>query len=486
MMHKALKMENHSVTPLPETASAVHLLGICGTGMASLAGMFHERGFRVTGSDQAMYPPMSDFLAEMGIKVSEGYRAANLMPRPDLVVVGNVIRKTNPEAIELEKSGVPYVSMPEALNRFFINDKTRIVVGGTHGKTTLSSMIAWILFAEGKDPGFMIGGLPRNFRKNHRLGKGPFFVVEGDEYDTAYFDKRPKFLHYCPDIAVVTSCEFDHADIYENLEQIVKQFRAFTALVPPDGCIVACGDDPRVRKMIDGGRVPVQVYGFNGHADWSVEEMAHHAQGISATVMHRARRVARGTLPLIGSHNLLNAVAAIAVAERVGIEPQRAMDALAAFQGVKRRQEMLGEEQGILVIDDFAHHPTAVQVTVDGVRLRFPDRRLVAVFEPRTNTSRRSLFQKDYVSVLSGADAVVVRSPRDVDKLPEWDRFDSQRLVEDLRGRGTRAHAFSDTDAILEFLALEVRAGDVVLIMSNGSFDNLGSRLMASLEERAT
>ena len=486
MMHEALKKDEHSEPPLPETAAAVHLLGICGTGMASLAGMFHERGYRVSGSDQAMYPPMSDFLAEMGISVREGYRATNLTPRPDLVVVGNVIRRTNPEAIEVEKAGVPYVSMPEALNRYFIGDKTRIVVGGTHGKTTLSSMIAWILFAEGKDPGFMIGGIPGNFLRNHRLGEGPFFVVEGDEYDTAYFDKRPKFLHYDPDIAVVTSCEFDHADIYESLDQIVEQFRAFAGMVPRDGCIIACGDDARVRNIIKGCEAPVQVYGFKGPVDWSADEVAYHAGGIAATIMHRDRSVARGTLPLTGSHNLLNAVAAIAVAARVGIQPQAAMDALTAFQGVKRRQEVLGEEQGILVIDDFAHHPTAVHVTVAGVRSRFPERRLIAVFEPRTNTSRRSLFQQQYVSVLLAAHVIVARSPRDVDKLPEGDRFDSFRLAEDLRGRGRSAQAFADTDAILDFLAQKLKAGDVVLIMSNGSFDNLGTRLMEALKERGT
>jgi UDP-N-acetylmuramate: L-alanyl-gamma-D-glutamyl-meso-diaminopimelate ligase len=486
MIQEALKKHAHDEPPLLQPAAAVHLLGICGTGMASLAGMFHERGFRVSGSDQAMYPPMSDFLADMGIKVSEGYRPGNLYPLPDLAVVGNVIRRANPEAVELEKSGVPYVSMPEALNRYFIADKTRIVVGGTHGKTTLSSMIAWILYAEGRDPGFMIGGLPGNFRKNHRLGQGRFFVLEGDEYDTAYFDKRPKFLHYDPHIAVVTSCEFDHADIYENLDQIVKQFRAFMGLVPQDGCIVACGDDQRVREMIEDCRAPVQVYGFNGPVHWSAAEVTHSPNGIRATILNHDRRVAVGTLPLFGAHNLLNAVAAIAVAEHVGISPQRAMEALRAFQGVKRRQEILGEEHGMLVIDDFAHHPTAVEVTLAGVRSRFPDRRLVAVFEPRTNTSRRSFFQQHYASALMAADLVAVRSPRDVDKLPEWDRFDSERLAENLRSIGRKASAFADTEALLDFLSREVRTGDVVLVMSNGSFDKVGSRLLEILRERGT
>ncbi len=451
--------------------------------MGSLAGMFHERGYRVTGSDQGAYPPMSDFLKELGISVMEGYSAANLHPEPDLVVVGNVIRRDNPEAIELEHSNIPFCTMPEALNSFFGRSGKQIVVAGTHGKTTVSAMIAWILYEEGLDPGFMIGGLPRNFMKNYRLGAGEYFVVEGDEYDTAYFEKTPKFVHYHPYVGVITSCEFDHGDIYESLEEIKESFREFAALIPADGCLVAFGGDEDVRQVADGDRVPVEHYGPDPEFPWHGYSLGENGRGIMAKIVRKRETVASGTLPVVGYHNLMNSIAAVAVAAKVGIDPQRAMSALESFKGIKRRQEILGEVSGILVIDDFAHHPTAVQATCSGVRSRFSDRRLVAVFEPRTNTSRRAVFQTDYISAFLQADVVVLREPRDVDKIPWSDRFSSERLARDLRGRGRDAHAFEDTDAIIEFLNAGLMKGDVVLVMSNGSFDDLNNRLMANLEE---
>lgn len=461
----------------------IHLMGICGTGMGSLAGMFHTKGFRVSGSDQAVYPPMSDFLRDLGIHVQEGYKASNLNPKPDLVVVGNVIRKINPEAVELERSGIPYISMPQALKRYFARGKTRIVVAGTHGKTTVSSMIAWILFKAGLDPGFMIGGLPKNFPRNHRVGNGSLFVIEGDEYDTAYFDKQPKFLHYCPHVGVITSCEFDHADIYANLDRIKDQFRALVRLIPDEGSLIAFGGDLAVKEIAAAGKSPVCLYGESPLMEWSAETEARVQGGIAVSVAHRGRKVASGTLPVIGHHNVLNAVAAIAAANSVGVEPQTALDALASFQGVRRRQEIVGEHAGIVIIDDFAHHPTAVQVTCSGVKAAFPSRRLVAVFEPRTNTSRRSVFQTQYAAAFDSADMVVVRSPRDVEALAVDDRFDSQRLADDLTALGKYARAFESTDAILQFLLENLRRGDVVLIMSNGSFDNLGRNLLARVRE---
>lgn len=471
--------EDPAVSLRPE--AVVHLLGICGTGMASLAGMFRESGYQVRGSDQAMYPPMSDFLAELGVQVAKGYAARNLDPLPDLAVVGNVIRRTNPEAVRLAESGVPYLSMPAALNRYFLDGKTRIVVTGTHGKTTLSAMMAWILFREGLDPGFMIGGVPRNFGNNHRLGKGSFFVIEGDEYDTAYFDKRPKFLHYRPDVAIMTSCEFDHADIYQSVEQIEAQFRAFVELIPPGGCLVACGDDPRVRRVAADAGKDVRLYGLGPDVEWSAAPGEEGPEGIKVAISRGHRQVAEGTLPVFGLHNVSNAVAAIAAAESVGISPQRAVDALSTFEGVKRRQEILGEERGVLVIDDFAHHPTAVEATCAGVRSRFPSRRFVAVFEPRTNTSRRSFFQQRYVSALLLADLIVVRYPRDVEHIPESERFNSERLASDLRALGKYARAFEYTDGIVSFLSRQLQHNDVVLVMSNGNFDNAGNRLLETL-----
>jgi UDP-N-acetylmuramate: L-alanyl-gamma-D-glutamyl-meso-diaminopimelate ligase len=452
--------------------------------MGSLAGMFHERGHTVTGSDQEAYPPMSDFLSSLGIPVAQGYSPANLHPQPDLVVVGNVIRRTNPEAIELERLGIPYTSLPGALARYFVCDKLRIVVTGTHGKTTVSAMIAWILCKEGLDPGFMIGGLLKNFRTNYRLGRGEFFVIEGDEYDTAYFDKRPKFLHYAPHIGVITSCEYDHADIYQSLDQIKGQFGNFAAMIPQDGALIAFAGDSAVREIISHPNGRVRTYGLGPDMNWSVVGVRLGHRGTGVQVLHRGREVVSGTLPVFGVHNILNALAALAACEIAGVPPNKAMDALCSFQGVHRRQEILGEIAGVLVMDDFAHHPSAVRETCGAVRSQFPGRRLVAVFEPRTNTSRRAVFQDAYVSAFPNADLIVLRDPRDPDKFPDGDRFSSHRLSTDLRSRGKEAHAFSDTEAILDFLLQQVEEGDVVLIMSNGSFDNLGVRLLDRLREQ--
>ncbi len=469
-------------TPTLEPGAHIHLMGICGTGMAALAGLLTESGYRVTGSDQAVYPPMSDLLAELGIDIIEGYKASNLEINPDLVVVGNVIRRVNPEAVALEESGIPFCSMPSAIRSYFASEKIRIVVAGTHGKTTVSSMISWILFRAGLDPGFIIGGVPNNFHKSYRLGRGRFFVIEGDEYDTAYFDKKPKFLHYDPDVAVITSCEFDHADIYNNLGQIQEQFVALLSKVPTTGRIVAYGDDPGIRQMVADSAVPLYTYGLNSGAEWTLEHARKLADGLSASFIRNGNEVAAGILPVMGLHNLLNATAAVAVAESVGVSPQQAVIALGSFEGVKRRQEILGHAGGITIVDDFAHHPSAVKVTCDGVRKHFPNRRLVAVFEPRTNTSRRSIFQTMYVPSLVGVDLAVLREPRGVDELPQSDRFSSPRLAQDLMDAGTKAYAFDDTEEILNYLLHELRTGDVVLIMSNGSFDGIGLRLLRALK----
>jgi UDP-N-acetylmuramate: L-alanyl-gamma-D-glutamyl-meso-diaminopimelate ligase len=469
--------------PLLTPPALIHLMGICGTGMASLAGMFHDKGYLVAGSDQHVYPPMSDLLRHKGIRIFDGYRGENLVPRPDLVIVGNVIRKTNPEAVELERSGVPYTSMPAALSRYFAADKKRVVVAGTHGKTTLTAMIAWILYSEGLDPSYMIGGVPINFGANGRLGKGPHFVIEGDEYDTAYFDKTPKFLHYEPDLAVVTSCEFDHADIYESLSQIMGQFRLFVEQVPSSGCISANMSDARVREIVQAAQAPIDWYGCdNGHG-WALTDVTDTAAGMEARIVGLGGRAAYGTLPVIGAHNLMNALGAVAAVERLGVAPDRAMAALGSFRGVKRRQEIVGEISAVTVIDDFAHHPTAVSATCAGVRSRYPARRLIAVFEPATNTSRRAVFQDDYARAFDHADLVLVREPRRKDGLREGDRFSSEKLAGDLRSLGKPAWAFAETEGIIGFLAREMRRNDIVLIMSNGSFDHIASSVLSILRE---
>ncbi|MFZ5864314.1 MAG: UDP-N-acetylmuramate--L-alanine ligase [Thermodesulfobacteriota bacterium] len=481
-MHKG---SHKGISPAPppiEPPAHVHLMGICGTAMATLAGMFQRAGFRVTGSDQACYPPMSDFLNQLGIPVMEGFRGENLQPRPDLVVVGNVIRKVNPEAVGVEQSGIPFTSFPRALIRYFAQDRTRVVVTGTHGKTTVSSMIMWILRHEGLDPGFMIGGVPLNTENDAQAGQGPHFVIEGDEYDTAYFDKRPKFLLYQPHVAVMTSVEFDHGDIYESLDEIQTQFQLFAGTIPEDGYLVFHGADARAREVAACAACRTESYGLSAECDWAADALKETDSGIEARITHERHVVAQGSLPMMGRHNVLNALASITIAARLGVEPERALKALQSFRGVKRRQQVLNGDGRILVIDDFAHHPTAVRLTCDAVRSRFPGRRLVAVFEPRTNTSRRSIFQHDYVEAFLAADLIALREPPNVEQIPESERFSSERLAHDLKRRNVDAHAFPDSDKILEFLTKALHDGDVVLIMSNGSFDNLATRLVDSLK----
>ena len=452
--------------------------------MGALAGMFHESGYRVTGSDQGVYPPMSDFLAGLGIRVMQGYSPANLDPSPDLVVVGNVIRRINPEAMHLEESNIPFTSMPGALNRYFMDNARRIVVAGTHGKTTVTAMIAWILHEAGLDPGFFVGGLPKNFPASYRLGHGEVFVVEGDEYDTAYFDKRPKFLHYCPHIGVVTSCEFDHGDIYGSLEEIRHQFRGFINMIPGSGHVIVCGEDGEIGRLGSVNGRTYELYGRDESFHWSISAGKQSIEGIEAVVRRAGGRVAAGLLPVVGSHNVLNALAAMAASAIVGVDPEVAMQAMSSFKGVARRQEIVGEASGITIIDDFAHHPTAARVTCEAVKERYPDRRLVAVFEPRTNTSRRAVFQAEYGVSFGAADMVVLREPRGVDAIAPEDRFSSARLAEQLAAAGTDAAAFEDTDGVLEFLEEKLQDGDVVLVMSNGNFDNLAVRLSGILRER--
>ncbi len=463
--------------------ATVHLMGICGTGMAALAGMFKAAGYHVTGSDQACYPPMSNILQSMGIDVKLGYRAKNLNHRPALVVVGNVIRRVNPEAQALEKSGIPYMSMPDAIIHFFAEEKTRIVVVGTHGKTTVSAMIAWVLEYCGRDPSFMIGGVPRNFGTNHKLGNGACFIIEGDEYDTAYFDKTPKFLHYKPHMAVMTSCEFDHADIYKDYSAVEEQFIKFAKKLPNDGILVAAHEDRGVRQIVSHISGNVVTYGFNSDSDWSIAFYNVGAGAPAVAVARRGQCVGRANLPLMGRHNALNALSCIVLADHLGIHPDQALDALTKFKGIKRRQELLGEYGGILLIDDFAHHPTAVQETLEAVKRFYPKRRLVAIFEPRSNTSRRAVFQKDYANSFYFADLVILKEPDGVEDIPENERFSSIELAQNLTAAGKDAIAFQNVNEILKFLNDNLHSGDVVLIMSNGNFDNLNARLQRLLME---
>ncbi len=458
-------------------------MGVGGTGMADMAGLLKKKGFVVSGSDYQVYPPMSHFLAAEGIKIMESYRPENLSPPPDLVIVGNVIRGENPEARGLMDMAIPYASFPQALGHFFLRHKTPVVISGTHGKTTTSSILATAMYGMGFDPGFLIGGIVRAFGRNFRIGTGRYFVVEGDEYDTAFFDKGPKFLHYQPGIGVVTGIEFDHADIYQSLEEIKEAFRRFIGIIPPEGCLVACLDDPVVRELAAGAACRVLSYGTDPAFDWSITNIRVEGEGTYFRVLRKNLFYHDFFIKMIGRHNALNSLAVIAVLDSLGVSAKSVAEQLSVFKGVRRRQEVLGEVEGITVIDDFAHHPSAVRETLESLNQAYEGRPLVVVFEPRTNSSRRSVFQDTYSRVFSRASEVVVKEPVPLACLPDQELFSAVKLVGDLRQRNIKASCYSDTGDIVSYLISSLRPGDVVAILSNGGFDNIHERLLTALQK---
>ncbi len=464
-----------------DSVEHVHLLGICGTAMGAFAGMLHELGYRVTGSDSHPYPPMSTQLASLGIKVYAGYSTANLDDGPDLVIIGNVIRRENPEAQAVVAAGLPYLSLPAAISERFLKGNHPIVVAGTHGKTTTAAICAWCLYHAGYDPGFLIGGELRNLGKNYRCGKQGYFVIEGDEYDTAFFDKGPKFLHYRPQSAIITSVEFDHADIYRNLEHVKAAFRQFVQRIPPDGLLAACSDYEHVMSLVQFSRTPPHTYGLKCECEYSgyIEETG--PDGMRFVVTQGGAPTGNFNTKLVGKHNLLNLIAVTIILSRLGLSPEQIASGFASFDGVRRRQEVFAEVAGITLVDDFAHHPTAVQVTIDAIRMRFPDRRLWAVFEPRSATSRRNVFQDRFAGAFVGANQVIIADVYHPEQVPEEERFSPQLLAEALQGRGVDARALPSTDDIIDKLVREAVEGDVILIMSNGGFDGIYERLPAAL-----
>jgi len=468
---------------LPENLHHIHLMGVCGTGMASLAGMLKDKGYRITGSDQNIYPPMSLFLESLDIPVCSGYHAENLHPRPDLVIVGNVITRKNPEAVALSSLRLPYLSFPQALGHFALKDKRSIVISGTHGKTTTSALVAWMLEKAGMAPGFMIGGIPGNFGKNYKTGDGPYFVIEGDEYDTAFFDKGPKFLHYRPWITILTSIEFDHADIYRNLNHVIDSFRRLIALIPTDGLLIANGDDEIVRQESRRAACPTETYGYAEANGWRAVDAAVDQDLTRLSILKETEEIPFST-SLYGRHNISNLLAAVVLGRFLEIPWLTLEEAGRTFSGVKRRQEIMGEPNGILVLDDFAHHPTAVRETIHAVREKYGGRRLIAVFEPRSNSSRRNIFQDRYALSFDAGDLILIPEPPLMDSIPVDERFSSRRLVSDLKARGLKAAYFETTDRLLEALIKEARSGDVVLMMSNGGFDHLNHRLVKALQQQ--
>jgi len=466
----------------------VHLIAACGVGMASLAGMLKEKGFRVTGSDANVYPPMSTQLEGLGIRLSSPFAAENIPPDAELVVVGNAVSRENPEAAEAARRGLPTLSMPQAVAEYFIGDRESIVVAGTHGKTTTTSLAAWTLFALGADPSFLVGGVPRNFPVSYRVGGGKQFVVEGDEYDTAYFDKGPKFLHYRPKIVLLTSIEFDHADIYRDLAHVKESFRRLVRIIPGDGFLVACADYPEVVEVAGEAGCPVAFYstngggvpaGFPGDA-WTVS-VTGESGGMTGFRMASGAGALDFRLPLPGLHNAANAAGTAIILMRMGYPPGRIAAAFERFSGVRRRQEVVGEFRGVLVLDDFAHHPTAVRETVRAVRARYPGRRIVAVFEPRSNTSRRKVFQKEFAEALAGADEVVLAGVFGAEKIPEGERLSPEEVASDVRALGRPAEVIPEVDSIVARLASSCGPGDLVLIMSNGGFGGIQGKLASAL-----
>ena len=449
--------------------------------MASLAGILKHEGYIVTGSDQNVYPPMSRSLEELSIPVLEEYRAENLHPAPDLVIVGNVITKLNPEAAELSRLGIPYLSLPQALRAFAMAGKKSIVICGTHGKTTTTALISWVLENAGLDPSFMVGGIPRNFGKSFKLGKGPYFVIEGDEYDTAFFDKGPKFLHYSPWVTVLTGIEFDHADIYRDLEHVRQSFQKLILLIPPDGLLIANHDDPIVMAEVKLARCPVITYSLESDGDWKASDITIQEDFTFLRARSRDGAAFGIKTLLYGRHNVSNLLSTLPLSGFLNLEDKDLLKGLETFQGVKRRQEIKGEAKGILVLDDFAHHPTAVRETIQAVKEKYRHRRLVAAFEPRSNSSRRNVFQEQYASSFDRADLIMIPEPPMKEKIPVEERFSSVGLVEDLNRKGLRAFYFPDTALLLEEILGRSRAGDVILFMSNGSFDNLPDRMLAGL-----
>jgi UDP-N-acetylmuramate: L-alanyl-gamma-D-glutamyl-meso-diaminopimelate ligase len=459
----------------------IYLIGICGTAMASLAGMLREKGYSVCGSDADVYPPMSDFLDRLGIQVFKGYDAGNIeKSKPELVVIGNALSRGNVEIEYVLDSGIRYASMAETVKAFFIRGKNSIVIAGTHGKTTTTAMLAWILEVAGRKPSFLVGGIAENFGKSFQIGDGPDFVIEGDEYDTAFFDKGPKFLHYLPRIVLLKNIEFDHADIYTDLDAIKTAFRRLINIVPRSGLIVAGVDSPVVAELIPAAFSRVATAGM-GIGDWQATKIQTTNEGMTFSVTQSQSHIGQFAIPMPGAFNVQNALGAIVVAKELGVENEVIQRSFSSFKSVKRRLEVRGEVNGVRVYDDFAHHPTAVQETLRAVRERNPGARIWAVFEPRSQTCRRRVFEQAFIESFAPATFTVIARVFGTSHLAPEETLSPDRVAEGIRARGGNAVTFGAVEEIVEHLASETRPGDHVVIMSNGGFDNIHNKLLDRL-----
>ena len=465
-------------TPNGSALRKVHFTGICGTAMGSLAAALRDRGVEVTGSDDNVYPPMSTFLEGKGITIKRGFRAENIPEDADFVVIGNAMTRGNPEVEAILNRKLLYYSLPEALKIFFLRGRHNIVVSGTHGKTTTTSLLAWIFESAGLAPSWLIGGIPGNLGQGCRLGDSKYFIIEGDEYDTAFFDKRSKFVHYLPELLIVNNVEFDHADIFRDLEDVMTSFRRLLQIVPGEGMVLLNGDDPNCRKLAESCPAPLLEVGVSPNAGNHILDVQLGRESSSFTLFGE-----RFEIPMIGEFNVRNAAMAVSAAHFYNVPFDEIRKAFKTFTGIRRRQEVRGEAGGVTVVDDFGHHPTAIAQTLAGLRVKYPAGKIWAVFEPRSNTTRRAVFQEALPVAFSGADGVVLAQVARMEQLPEKERLNPEKVVADLRGAGKEAFYEADTAAIVERVKGLARRGDVVVVFSNGGFDEIHGKLLEALKK---
>jgi UDP-N-acetylmuramate: L-alanyl-gamma-D-glutamyl-meso-diaminopimelate ligase len=458
---------------------SIHFVGICGTAMASVAVAMQEKGLRVSGSDQNVYPPMSTFLVERKIEVIAGYAEQNLAHKPDLVVIGNAISRGNPEAEYVLDHKLPYCSLPELLKDFFIRGKRSLVVTGTHGKTTTTSLLTWVFEHNGLNPSYLIGGIPNNLGQGARFTDSEWFIIEGDEYDTAFFDKRSKFVHYLPEVALINNLEFDHADIFENLDAIKTSFRHFIRLVPRNGLLLGNGDDASLAPLLEVTHCPVKRFGLG---EGNAVQAFNIRYGPTATEFEIPSF--KFHTNFVGELNVRNALAVVACAKHCGLKNQQIQSAFDTFKGIKRRMEVRGIAGGITVLDDFGHHPTAIRETLRALRIKYPEQKVWAIFEPRTNSTRRNIFQTELPLAFADADAVVVSQVARLELLAAAERLDPARLMADLQTAGKEAAYLPDVEAIVAHVAKGAQGGDVVCVFSNGGFGGIHGKLLERLGRR--
>lgn len=471
---------------MPKHGGHIHLIAICGVGMAALAGLLRSRGYRITGSDEGVYPPMSTYLDGLGIPVHSGYDPEQLKNPPDLVVIGNAISRDNSEVGAVRRREIPSVSFPQALRKFLIGEKRSLVVAGTHGKTSTTSLMAWVLSQAGWDPSYFIGGIPINFDSGFQSGGGPWVILEGDEYDSAFFDKGPKFLHYAAEKVILTSLEFDHADIYSDLSHMKGSFVRLMEGLPVTGSVLVCNRYEAAKEVARAARCAVTFYGGGEPGEWIARNVRMEEGRTLFDVFYKESFEGAISLSMMGLHNVDNALAVFAMARELGIGPIMIQNAMGSFAGVRRRQEWKGEVGGITLIDDFAHHPTAVRETIAGVRMAYPGRRLWAIFEPRSYTSRKRIFEREFSETLSAADRIVIAGLYRPEKIPEQERLSPVSIVSEVArlAGDDRAVFIERADDIAAHVAEKSQAGDVILVMSNGGFDGVQDKILRSLKLR--